>query len=57
MAEPDRLALFDRLAGALPAGRVGTADDLAGAIVFLLENGFVTGTVLHVEGGHRLVAP
>lgn len=50
-------AVFDRLAEALPAGRVGTADDLAEAIWLLLTNGFVTGTGLPVDGGHRLAAP
>jgi NAD(P)-dependent dehydrogenase (short-subunit alcohol dehydrogenase family) len=57
MPEADRDAMFDRLSGALPAGRVGSADDLADAIWLLLTNGFVTGTVLHVDGGHRLAAP
>ena len=57
MAAEDREAMFDRLAGALPAGRVGTADDLAAAIWFLLTNGFVTGAVVPVDGGHRLAAP
>ena len=57
MAAPDRDAMFDRLAGALPVGRVGTAEDLAAAIWLLLTNGFMTGTVLPVDGGHRLSAP
>jgi NAD(P)-dependent dehydrogenase (short-subunit alcohol dehydrogenase family) len=57
MPAEDRTAMFDRLAGALPAGRVGTADDLAAAIWLLLTNGFVTGIVLPVDGGHRLAAP
>ena len=57
MAEEDRTAMFDRLADALPAGRVGTAEDLAAAIWLLLTNGFVTGIVLPVDGGHRLAAP
>jgi NAD(P)-dependent dehydrogenase (short-subunit alcohol dehydrogenase family) len=57
MAAEDREAMFDRLAGALPAARVGTADDLAEAIWLLLTNGFVTGIVLPVDGGHRLAAP
>ena len=57
MDEAARQGMFDRLAGALPVGRVGTADDLAHAIWLLLTNGFVTGTVLGVDGGHRLSAP
>lgn len=57
MAEDDRTAMFDRLAGALPVGRVGTAEELAAAVWLLLTNGFITGTVLAVDGGHRLAAP
>jgi NAD(P)-dependent dehydrogenase (short-subunit alcohol dehydrogenase family) len=44
-------AIFDRVASALPAGRVGTAGDIASAVLFLVTNGFVTGTVLQVDGG------
>ena len=43
------------MAKRLPVGRVGQPEDIADAISFLLGNGFTTGTVLHVEGGHRLV--
>lgn len=57
MPTDQRDALFDRLADALPVGRVGTAEDVADAIWHLLTNEFVTGTVLHVDGGHRLAAP
>jgi NAD(P)-dependent dehydrogenase (short-subunit alcohol dehydrogenase family) len=57
MAAADRDAMFERLSGSLPAGRVGSADDIGGAIWLLLTNGFVTGTVVHVDGGHRLAAP
>lgn len=48
-------SLLAAMAERLPVGRVGTADDIADAIVFLLGNGYTTGTVLHVDGGHRLV--
>jgi NAD(P)-dependent dehydrogenase (short-subunit alcohol dehydrogenase family) len=57
MPADQREALFSRIAGALPVGRVGTAEDVADAIRHLLTNEFVTGTVLHVDGGHRLAAP
>jgi NAD(P)-dependent dehydrogenase (short-subunit alcohol dehydrogenase family) len=57
MPEEQRDALFSHLAGALPVGRIGTSEDVADAIWHLLTNGFVTGTVLHVDGGHRLAAP
>lgn len=57
MPDDQRQALFSRLADALPAGRVGSPEDVADGIWHLLTNGFVTGTVLHVDGGHRLAAP
>ncbi|MGX5846219.1 SDR family oxidoreductase [Mesorhizobium sp. PL10] len=46
---------LDAMARRLPVGRVGQPDDIADAITFLMGNGFTTGTVLHVEGGHRLI--
>lgn len=42
------------MAERLPVGRVGEPADIADAIAFLIGNRFTTGTVLHVEGGHRL---
>ena len=37
----------------IPAGRVGTIDDVAGAVIYLASEaaGLVTGTVLPVDGG------
>ena len=46
---------LDAMAKRLPVGRIGQPDDIADAIAFLMGNGFTTGTVLHVEGGHRLI--
>jgi NAD(P)-dependent dehydrogenase (short-subunit alcohol dehydrogenase family) len=51
----DRHAAFAELSARLPARRIGTADDVAAAFVSLMHNTFVTGTTLHVDGGHRLV--
>ncbi|MFF8592440.1 SDR family oxidoreductase [Streptomyces sp. NPDC015220] len=42
------------VAGKNPARRVGTADDLVDAVLFAMGNPYVTGTVLHVDGGGRL---
>lgn len=47
-------ATLAAMAERLPVGRVGQPADIADAIAFLMGNGFTTGTVLHVEGGHRL---
>jgi NAD(P)-dependent dehydrogenase (short-subunit alcohol dehydrogenase family) len=43
------------MAARLPAGRIGKPADIANAISYLIEDDFVTGTVLHAEGGQLLV--
>jgi NAD(P)-dependent dehydrogenase (short-subunit alcohol dehydrogenase family) len=43
------------MAERLPVGRVGKPGDIAEAFLALLRNGFITGTVVHVDGGHRLI--
>lgn len=35
----------------IPAGRVGTLDELTSAVLFLLQNDYITGQVLNVDGG------
>jgi NAD(P)-dependent dehydrogenase (short-subunit alcohol dehydrogenase family) len=52
-----RQAWFDQLSAILPAGRVGTAEDVAEGIWQLMNNAFLTGTVLRIDGGARLVGP
>jgi len=39
----------------LPVAHVGAADDIAKAVSFLIDNTFVNGISLVVDGGHRLV--
>src|SRR5438105_9839763 len=41
----------DWLVGMHPVGRLGTVDEAAQAVVALLENPFITGSVLNVDGG------
>ncbi|WP_067635659.1 SDR family oxidoreductase [Actinomadura latina] len=50
----DKHAAFTDLAARLPARRIGTPQDIAQAFTSVMNNGFITGTVLHVDGGHRL---
>lgn len=50
----DKKAAFADLAERLPARRIGSPDDVAQAFMSVISNGFITGTVLHVDGGHRL---
>jgi NAD(P)-dependent dehydrogenase (short-subunit alcohol dehydrogenase family) len=46
---------LENVGGALPVGRVGRADDIARAVVYLMSNEFATGSVVDVDGGHRLI--
>ena len=39
----------------LPVGRIGRPEEVAAAVVFLMSNGFVTGTILPIDGGGGLV--
>jgi 2-deoxy-D-gluconate 3-dehydrogenase len=50
IADPERNA---QISARIPAGRWGTGDDLAGAVVFLSSDaaGYVSGIVLPVDGG------
>jgi NAD(P)-dependent dehydrogenase (short-subunit alcohol dehydrogenase family) len=54
MPADQRTALFESYAAGTPVGRIGHPEDVAGAILYLAGNGFVTGTVLDVSGGLTL---
>lgn len=43
-----------RFAGTIPLGRTATIDELAGAYLFLLQNTFITGQHLAIDGGIML---
>lgn len=47
-------AAIARFVAETPLGRIGTPADVAQAVAYLLEAGFVTGEVLHVDGGRRV---
>lgn len=44
-------ASYDAMAKMHPIGRIGEVDDVVDAVLFLENAGFVTGEVLHVDGG------
>lgn len=54
LPEEDRRATFVQFAGQTPMGRNGTGEDVAHAIVSLIENDYITGVVLPCDGGLRL---
>ena len=47
--------VFDEQARTLPVGRVGRPEDVGHAVLFMVENGFVTGTIIECDGGLHLL--
>ncbi len=43
------------LSSAAAGAGSGRPEELAHAVLFLMTNGYVTGTVLHVDGGSLLI--
>jgi NAD(P)-dependent dehydrogenase (short-subunit alcohol dehydrogenase family) len=55
MAGERKRDLVAMQAARLPVKRIGTPEDIADAVLFLMKNGFVTGITLTVDGGHTLI--
>ncbi|WP_428392831.1 SDR family oxidoreductase [Lichenicoccus sp.] len=49
--------IFEQITASVPVRRVGRAEEVADAIVFLAGNGYVTGVILDVDGGMRGASP
>ena len=49
-----REAAFAQIAASTPVGRIGQPEDIAQAIMLLLENTYMTGTVIECDGGMRI---
>jgi len=45
----------ERAVGRVPLRRLGSPEDIARAVVYLVENDFITGEVLRVDGGQHLI--
>jgi NAD(P)-dependent dehydrogenase (short-subunit alcohol dehydrogenase family) len=45
---------FKHIAAHNPAGRIGSPDDIAGAVLFAMTNTFMTGMTLKIDGGEPL---
>jgi NAD(P)-dependent dehydrogenase (short-subunit alcohol dehydrogenase family) len=56
LATPDaKQARLADMAARLPGKRIARPDDISHAIAFLISDDFITGSVLHAEGGQLLV--
>ncbi len=54
LPEAQREAMFAAREKALPVGRIGRPEDIAQAVLHVMTNGYVTGTVFDVDGGGQL---
>lgn len=54
MGEDGKQDYFKHIAEHNPAGRIGTPDDIAGAVLFAMTNTFMTGMTLKIDGGQPL---
>ncbi|CAB3752560.1 SDR family oxidoreductase [Paraburkholderia humisilvae] len=55
MSEEDRNGLYEAVGNKLPVQRVGEASEVANAYLYLMQQGYSTGQVIVVDGGHMLV--
>lgn len=55
MPDDERVSYFNAVADKLPVKRVGAAEDVAQTVLYLMGNGFTTGSVIEVNGGAKLV--
>jgi len=55
MSDEVRHQFYKGISSKLPVEKVGEAKEVAEGVYYLINNHFVTGTVLHIDGGHRLI--
>ena len=46
---------FESIASMLPVNRLGSPDDVSQAVEYVIGNRFVSGSIVDVDGGHRVV--
>ena len=54
IGEAGKQQYFQHISATNPAGRIGTPDDIADAVLFAMTNTFLTGVTLKVDGGEPL---
>ena len=59
LADPDRRELVDRVVSAIPLGRMGEPEEIAGPVLFLASEAasMITGVLLPVDGGNLAMNP
>lgn len=50
-----KASYFEQMGGRIPAGRIARPADIAPAYLYLMQNEFMTGETVHIDGGQRLV--
>jgi NAD(P)-dependent dehydrogenase (short-subunit alcohol dehydrogenase family) len=55
MGEDGKRAYFEQISASNPARRIGTPQDVAGAVLFAMTNTFLSGVTLKVDGGEPLI--
>src|SRR6202142_3484757 len=55
MPEAARRDMLAKAAAALPVGRVGVGEDIARQILAFMTNGFMTGSIVYLDGGGSVV--
>lgn len=54
MPEEERKGFYQKMGASLPVGRIGSVDDIAAMMVAIICNGFMSGSVVDVDGGASL---
>ena len=55
LPEDERRETYEQAAARLPVGRVGTPEDVARALLYVLTTPFVTGSIIECDGGARVI--
>ena len=55
LSEAERLKEFEETVERLPAKKVGQPEDIAQAVVYLIQCSYATGSIVYVDGGARII--
>jgi len=55
LSEEARNGLYAKIMQQTPVGKIGVAEEVALGVIYLLNNSYVSGTILHIDGGLRLI--